>query len=546
MMFREYFKDGWNASAIFISSIILIPVISIFSYLFYPSGEIWTHLVNTVLYDYVLNSLILVVFVAFFTAIVGTSTAWLITMYEFPFRRYLELLLVLPLAIPSYALSYIYTELLGAGGIIHQAVFTLFGVNSLYINLYSLPGAIFVFTFSLFPYVYLLSRLSFISQSNSYYNLARLSGSSSWNIFRKIALPLSRPAIIGGIVLVCMETLADYGVADYLGINTFTKGIFRTWFNLGDHASAAKLASMLLLTVGIIILIERISRGDSKYTNVIRGHISNKKNSLNSFKSVLTILVCSIPIILGFIIPLIILIIFSLYSLYFWELKDFIKLVFSSFSLAFLASSISVICAICIVYAMRLNSKLVTPFARVASLGYSIPGAVAAVGILGPLVWIDNSIDNIFNTFFGYSTGLILTGTWIALLFAYLVRFLALAMQSVENALIKIPKSIDFAARSLGLGPRKVLINIHFRLIWSGLTSGFIIIFVDVLKELPATMILRPFGLSTLAIRAHELATDERLIDASLPLLSIVLVCLMPIIILFKSFTKKRLSNDRK
>ena len=179
MMFREYFKDGWNASAIFISSIILIPVISIFSYLFYPSGEIWTHLVNTVLYDYVLNSLILVVFVAFFTAIVGTSTAWLITMFEFPFRRYLELLLVLPLAIPSYALSYIYTELLGAGGIIHQAVFTLFGVNSLYINLYSLPGAIFVFTFSLFPYVYLLSRLSFISQSNSYYNLARLSGASS-------------------------------------------------------------------------------------------------------------------------------------------------------------------------------------------------------------------------------------------------------------------------------------------------------------------------------------------------------------------------------
>ena len=532
----DFIKDGWNISAILISSVILVPVISILVYLFYPTSDIWSHLIETVLYDYVTNSLILVIFVALGTAIIGVSTAWIVTMFEFPLRSYFEWFLVLPLAIPSYALSYVYTELFGLGGIAYINFKLFLGISGFSINFYSLPGAIFVFTFSLFPYVYLLSKIAFASQSTAFYEVARLSGSNSWNIFTKIAIPLSRPAIVGGIVLVSMETLADYGVADYLGINTFTKGIFRTWFNLGDHYSAAKLASMLLLTVAVIITLERIARGGSKYTNLIRGHKAHTKIILNGFKSALAIFLCSIPVVLGFIIPFYLLSTFSVKSLHYWSLIDFIELTLSSFGLALSASLIAIICAILIVYAMRLNSKLITPFARLASLGYSIPGAVAAVGILFPLVWIDNFIDNTFIKLFNISTGLLLTGTWVALLFAYLVRFLALAIQSVENALIKIPYSIDYAARTLGYGRRKILTNVHVRLIWSGISVGFIIIFVDVLKELPATMILRPFGLSTLAIRAHELASDERLIDASLPLITIILVCLVPITIMAKNF----------
>ena len=532
----DFIKDGWNISAILISSVILVPVISILVYLFYPTSDIWSHLIETVLYDYVTNSLILVIFVALGTAIIGVSTAWIVTMFEFPLRSYFEWFLVLPLAIPSYALSYVYTELFGLGGIAYINFKLFLGISGFSINFYSLPGAIFVFTFSLFPYVYLLSKIAFASQSTAFYEVARLSGSNSWNIFTKIAIPLSRPAIVGGIVLVSMETLADYGVADYLGINTFTKGIFRTWFNLGDHYSAAKLASMLLLTVAVIITLERIARGGSKYTNLIRGHKAHTKIILNGFKSALAIFLCSIPVVLGFIIPFYLLSTFSVKSLHYWSLIDFIELTLSSFGLALSASLVAIICAILIVYAMRLNSKLITPFARLASLGYSIPGAVAAVGILFPLVWIDNFIDNTFIKLFNISTGLLLTGTWVALLFAYLVRFLALAIQSVENALIKIPYSIDYAARTLGYGRRKILTNVHVRLIWSGISVGFIIIFVDVLKELPATMILRPFGLSTLAIRAHELASDERLIDASLPLITIILVCLVPITIMAKNF----------
>lgn len=532
----DFIKDGWNISAILISSVILVPVISILVYLFYPTSDIWSHLIETVLYDYVTNSLILVIFVALGTAIIGVSTAWIVTMFEFPLRSYFEWFLVLPLAIPSYALSYVYTELFGLGGIAYINFKLFLGISGFSINFYSLPGAIFVFTFSLFPYVYLLSKIAFASQSTAFYEVARLSGSNSWNIFTKIAIPLSRPAIVGGIVLVSMETLADYGVVDYLGINTFTKGIFRTWFNLGDHYSAAKLASMLLLTVAVIITLERIARGGSKYTNLIRGHKAHTKIILNGFKSALAIFLCSIPVVLGFIIPFYLLSTFSVKSLHYWSLIDFIELTLSSFGLALSASLVAIICAILIVYAMRLNSKLITPFARLASLGYSIPGAVAAVGILFPLVWIDNFIDNTFIKLFNISTGLLLTGTWVALLFAYLVRFLALAIQSVENALIKIPYSIDYAARTLGYGRRKILTNVHVRLIWSGISVGFIIIFVDVLKELPATMILRPFGLSTLAIRAHELASDERLIDASLPLITIILVCLVPITIMAKNF----------
>ena len=532
----DFIKDGWNISAILISSVILVPVISILVYLFYPTSDIWSHLIETVLYDYVTNSLILVIFVALGTAIIGVSTAWIVTMFEFPLRSYFEWFLVLPLAIPSYALSYVYTELFGLGGIAYINFKLFLGISGFSINFYSLPGAIFIFTFSLFPYVYLLSKIAFVSQSTAFYEVARLSGSNSWNIFTKIAIPLSRPAIVGGIVLVSMETLADYGVVDYLGINTFTKGIFRTWFNLGDHYSAAKLASMLLLTVAVIITLERIARGGSKYTNLIRGHKAHTKIILNGFKSALAIFLCSIPVVLGFIIPFYLLSTFSVKSLHYWSLIDFIELTLSSFGLALSASLVAIICAILIVYAMRLNSKLITPFARLASLGYSIPGAVAAVGILFPLVWIDNFIDNIFIKLFNISTGLLLTGTWVALLFAYLVRFLALAIQSVENALIKIPYSIDYAARTLGYGRRKILTNVHVRLIWSGISVGFIIIFVDVLKELPATMILRPFGLSTLAIRAHELASDERLIDASLPLITIILVCLVPITIMAKNF----------
>ena len=530
----KYVKNGWALSSIFLSLVVIIPILTVILFFVIPGDDTWIHLRETVLNNYIKNSITLVVFVSLGTILIGLSTAWVVTMYSFPFKRYIEWILVLPLAIPSYALAYVYSDILGYGGYITKILAIIFDSNIKSINFYSIYGGIFVFIFSLYPYVYLLMRQALMTQSGSYIEIAKISGLNIRQIIYKVSLPISRPALAGGVTLVIMETLADYGVSDYLGIDTFTKGIYRAWFNLGDIASAGKLSAILLITVGIVIALERKLRGNAKYNNEVRSSRKFKLIKLNKFYTSVAMIICIIPIILGFILPFITLILWSLKSIDNIYSYSFIYLVFSSFSLAFSSALICIIFALIIVYGMRTNAKLVTPFARIASLGYSIPGAVAAIGILIPLVWLDSIINKISINLFNFSTGLIFTGTWFALLFAYLVRFLALSMQSVENSFIKISKSIDQVAKVLGASNRVILNNIHMKIGLGGVSLGILIVFVDVLKELPATMILRPFGLSTLAIKAHELAVDERLNDAALPLLAIIIVCLIPLYLLNK------------
>ena len=340
-----------------------------------------------------------------------------------------------------------------------------------------------------------------------------------------------------------METLADYGVADYLGIDTFTKGIYRTWFNLGDINSAGKLSSILLLTVFFVIFIERTSRRKAKYNKNIRNDRPLIKRNLSGFNAYLAITLCLIPVFLGFFIPLITLISWCFKSISYWDLYSFIKIIFSSFSIAFIASILCMACAIIIVYGLRVNYKFVSPFARIASMGYSIPGAVAAIGILIPIIWMDNNLNIFFSKYFNYSTGLLLSGSLAALLFAYLIRFLALSIQSVENAFIRVPNSLDNAAKVLGATNKNILKNILIKLNINGICLGILVVFVDILKELPATIILRPYDFSTLAIKAHELAMDERLYEASLPLITIIFVCLCPLFVINKITTKYKREN---
>jgi len=532
-MFRSL-RDGWVLLAIIFSLIVIIPIFVIVSFVFTPQNDTWSHLTSTVLNSYIINSIKIAIYVFFTTVIIGTVTAWIVSVYNFPFRKYFEWLLILPLAIPSYALCYVYAEILGFNGYINTLLINVVSINTNLLNFYSIKGAIFVFTFSLYPYVYILARQAFKDQSASYLEIAQISGYSLFSIFYKTSIPLARPAIIGGATLVIMETLADYGVADYLGIDTFTKGIYRTWFNLGDISSAGKLSFLLLLTVFIIIFIEKFFRRGAKYNKNIRRDKPFIRKNLNSFYSFLMFFICLFPIIIGFIIPFIALLSWSHIGFNYWDLNTFIKIILSSFSLAFFAAFICIIFAIIIVYGLRINYKTVSPFARLASMGYSIPGAVAAIGILIPVIWLDNLIDYVSVKFFGYSTGLLISGTWAALLFAYVVRFLALSIQSVENSFLRISNSLDYAAKVLGSSGKDIIKNIHLKLNIGGICFGILIVFVDVLKELPATMILRPYDLSTLAIRAHELAMDERLYDASLPLVTIIIVCLLPLFIVNK------------
>ena len=529
-----FFKNYWAYLSVILSLLVILPIIIIFLFIFHSGSDTWIHLKNTVLTSYIINSLILLIFSALGTLILGTVSAWLVVMYKFPFKKYIEWLLVLPLAIPSYALAYVYSDLLDYGGYLTVIFSFIINTEIKSINFYSIYGAIFVFIFSLYPYVYLLARQAFIAQSGTYLEVAKVSGLNLRSIFYKVSIPLARPALIGGVILVMMETLADFGVADYLGIETFTKGIYKAWFNLGDIISAGKLSIILLITISLIITIEKTLRGKSEYTNDVRSFRNFKLNKLNKFLKIAALVICSIPIIIGFIIPLITLINWSIDSINNVNIYNFFNLILSSFSLALLASLICVAFAIIIIYGVRTNEKIAGPFARIASLGYSIPGAVAAIGVLIPLAWLDNFINDFSLYYFNISIGLILTGSWFALLFAYLVRFLALSMHSVESSFIKIPKSLDYVAKVLGASNSKILTKINARIGLGGISLGLLIVFVDVLKELPATIILRPFGLNTLAIKAHEYAIDERLGDAAIPLLAIIIVCLIPLFILAK------------
>lgn len=527
-----FFKNSWAYLSIILSLIVILPIIIILFFLFYSGNDTWTHLKDTVLTTYAINSFILLVFSAIGTLIIGTLSAWLVVMFIFPFKKYIEWLLVLPLAIPSYALAYVYSDLLNYGGFLTTLLSFIFFTEFNTINFYSIYGGIFVFIFSLYPYVYLLARQAFIAQSGTYIEVAKVSGLSMLSIFYKVAIPLGRPALIGGVMLVMMETLADFGVADYLGIETFTKGIYKAWFNLGDIVSAGKLSIILLIFISFIISIEKFFRGKSEFTNDVRALRNLKYNKLNTLIGIMALIICAIPVIIGFIIPFVTLINWAIGNINNINIYNFFNLVFSSFMLALVASIICIIFAIIIIYGVRTNKKIASPFARLASLGYSIPGAVAAVGVLIPLAWLDNLINSISLSYFETSFGLILTGSWFALLFAYLVRFLALSMNSVESSFIKIPKSLDYVAKVLGSSNSKILTKVNARIGFGGISLGLLIVFVDVLKELPATMILRPFGLNTLAIKAHEYAIDERLGDASIPLLAIIVVCLIPLYIL--------------
>ena len=541
-MFRSL-QNGWVLFAILFSLIVIVPIATVGSFVFINEGDTWLHLKETVLLNYITNSLVIALCVFIFSVVIGTMTAWIISMFNFPCSKYIDWLLILPLAIPSYALCYVYSETFGFNGFFSQMFQWLTNSNSYLVNFYSIEGAIFIFTFSLYPYVYILARQSFISQSASYIEISKISGHNLVKIFLKNSIPYARPAIIGGATLVIMETLADYGVADYLGIDTFTKGIYRTWFNLGDINSAGKLSSILLLTVFFVIFIERTSRRKAKYNKNIRNDRPLIKRNLSGFNAYLAITLCLIPVFLGFFIPLITLISWCFKSISYWDLYSFIKIIFSSFSIAFIAAILCMACAIIIVYGLRVNYKFVSPFARIASMGYSIPGAVAAIGILIPIIWMDNNLNIFFSKYFNYSTGLLLSGSLAALLFAYLIRFLALSIQSVENAFIRVPSSLDNAAKVLGATNKNILKNILIKLNINGICLGILVVFVDILKELPATIILRPYDFSTLAIKAHELAMDERLYEASLPLITIIFVCLCPLFVINKITTKYKREN---
>ncbi len=529
----------WRWLVLLCAALLALPVLVVFASVALPQTEVWLHLRQTVLADYVVNSLLLASGTGLGTLLIGTVCAWIVSQYQFFGRRYLQWLLLLPLAMPAYIIAYTYTGLLDFAGPLQSTLRQQFGWrygDYWFPDIRSLTGAIVMLTLVLYPYVYMLARSAFREQPASLLEASRTLGLTPRQHFVKVALPLARPALLTGTALAMMEALADYGTVQYFGVTTFTTGIFRTWFGLGNQLAAAQLAAMLTSFVLVLLLLERWSRRKIRYFHQSQRHAALARRQGSSAQQALLFLVCLLPVLFGFIVPATQLISWALARYQVTLNGDFVALVWNSFSLAAVAAILVLLLALLFAYAKRLRRDLFVQLpVRVAALGYAVPGTVIAIGVMLPLAWLDGRIDLFAERWFGVRTGLVFSGTVFALLLAYSVRFLAVALHSVESGLERIKPSMDNAARSLGLSPLQVLRRVHLPLLRGSALTALLLVFVDVLKELPATLILRPFNFNTLAVRTYELASDERLADAALPALAIVLVGLLPVIILARA-----------
>ncbi len=535
---------AWGFGVTAVALLLALPVLVVMAFVLVPAGDAWRHLAETVLADYVTNSLLLMLGVALGTLIGGVGTAWLTSMCQFPGRAWFEWSLLLPMAMPAYIIAYTYTGMLDFAGPVQTALrgWTGWGYGDYWFpQIRSLPGAAVMLSLVLYPYVYLLSRAAFLGQSLCVLDVSRTLGNGPWKTFFSVALPLARPAIVAGLSLALMETLADYGTVQYFGVATFTTGIFRTWFGLDNAAAAAQLSALLLGFVFVLIAVERLSRRRARYHDTSQRRQDIRRYRLRGWRAATAILFCLVPLCFGFLLPS--------GQLALWAFTvaktqfdaDFLRLVLNSLELAAAASVLALLFALLLGYGRRLHpSKPVSLSVRAAGMGYAVPGTVIAIGVIIPFAWFDNTLDAWMRAQFGISTGLLLSGTITALLFAYLVRFLAVSLQTVESGLSKVKPTMDEVARSLGARPALVLARVHMPMLRGSLLTALLLVFVDVLKELPATLILRPFNFNTLAVRAYELASDERLADSAPAALTIVVAGLLPVILLSRSITRTR------
>ncbi len=541
--------DGWTFGALLTSLLIAVPILSVFVVALAPgitsSDDIWSHLVSTVLFHYISTTLTLMLGVGAGTLIIGTGTAWLVTMHRFPGQSIFEWALVLPLAVPAYVIAYVYTDLLEYAGPLQIALRGIFGWSSYgdywFPEIRSLGGAIAMLTLVLYPYVYLLARAAFLEQSVSVLEASRVLGKTPWQSFTKVALPIARPAVVAGVSLVMMETLNDFGTVDYFAVATFTAGIYDVWLNMNSISGAAQLASVMLMFVIALIALERLSRHGRKFHHTGSKHATLPTVPLSHSKALLASLICLLPIILGFAIPAGILID---YSLAFYQVtldSDYLLYTTNSLLLASTSAVLAVMIGLFLAYSIRLHgSPLLIGAARVASIGYAVPGAVLAIGVILPLSYFDNAVDSYMLETFGYSTGLILSGTIFAVIIGYLVRFLALSFGTLEASLGKVTINMDGASRTLGHGPASTLKRVHLPLIRTSILTAGILVFVDVMKELPMTMLLRPFNFETLATYVHQYASDELLEESALGALTIVGAGILPVIILSVAISRSR------
>lgn len=514
--------------------IVSIPILTIGFKLFGGPGESWNHIVDYVLFDYLKNSFLLALFCSIIVILFGVTTAWLVSRFEFPFRKQLEWLLILPLSVPAYIMAYAYAGVFGYSGIFSKFM-GFIGIGDFRIEIMNIYGLSLILSISLFPYVYVSSRTFFLAQATNLLEASRMLGISEFKSFFKLIFPLARPAIIAGLVLVLMEVLNDYGAASYYGVSTFTTGIFRSWFSLGEPETAIYLSAILLLIVFGLILFEKWQRRHLKFTSAKTSKQNyNSRIKPRKVNQMWFSIICFIPVFLGFILPVIQLFIWLKQTFSTVWTAEFISITLESFGIAFLTASVTVFVALLLLFFTKWNKiRLLKISSKLGVLGYAIPGIIIAIGVLIPSLYLDKWLieKNI-------TSKLILNATLIALVYAYVVRFLAVAYQPLESSSLKIDRSLSDSSKVLGQGNFKTFFKIEFPLIRVGLLSAFILVFIDILKELPLTLIMKPYDVNTLAVKAFEYASDEMVSSAALPSLLIILTALIPAIFLNKLLLK--------
>ncbi len=543
--------DLWVLIALLIGALIAIPLGSILFVGFGPSSQpdsgIWAHLVSTVLWDYLSNTLLLMVGVGIGTVLLGASTAWLVTMYRFPGRSILSWALLLPLAVPGYILAFVITDQLEYAGTVQSALRAWFGWSSArdyyFPEIRSLGGAAIVLSLVLYPYVYLLARASFIEQGTALFEAGRCLGKGALSAFLTVALPLARPAIVVGASLALMETLNEYGTIDFFAVPTLAAGIFDVWLNMDRVRGAAQLASMLAAFALCLVALERISRKGRRFHDTTRrGRPPLTPTSLTGPSKIVASIWCALPVLLGFVLPALVL---ARYAIEFYAKTldaDYLDFVINSVFLAAWAALLTTAIGVALAYGVRLSSsRPVKSLAEFATIGYAIPGAVLAVGIVAPLGHIDRALDFIATQIFGMSSvGLLLSGTVVSLIVGYTVRFMALGYRTMDAGLARITPAIEGAARTLGASPSRSFAEVHFPLLRPSVSTAALLVFVDTMKELPLTLILRPFNYETLATFVYRYASDELLEECALGALTIVAAGIVPVILMSRAVASMR------
>ena len=527
--------NPWVFFSLLVSISISIPIMSLMTNLVLNYSESWNTIISQDIWHYIFNSLIIIVFQSIFVIFFGVSTAWIVTIYNFPLRNFFRFALLLPFSIPTYVAAIVYAGLFDYSGDFQMYLRNTLNIDFNFPNIRSLPGVIYIFSITLYPYVYIISRAAFSEVSKSYNEVGKTLGFNSTNIFFKVFLPLTSFAILGGVILSVLESLNDFGTVQFFGVDTFTTAIYKTWIGLGEIETAAQLSIFFLFFVSLIFFLHR-------------RFISLKKVNLNTnifyeFKSIQTskvkglffFIICLIPVLLGFIIPFIFLV---TWTLQLWDLNLIkISLVnsFNTVSLALIATFFIISLSLLINYSLRIKAtKLNIFFKNISSLGYAMPGSVIAIGVIVPFIFLDDFLINFFQINLNTSLSSFFSGSIFVLIFAYIVRFFTISQTNIENGLYRIPMSVDNTATTLGKKPFFILCNVHIPIMAMSIILTSILIFIEVIKELSATLILRPFNFDTLAIQVYEYASEEKIIESSVPSLMIVVLCIIGIIFISK------------